>query len=332
MLDDSALPTVLRYVYGFWASAILATAIKHRIFVHIEAGAHDAEKLAANADISLRGSQAILDGVLGLGLLRKTSLGYENTESTRTYFLPGSRDYVGGYADMILSTLTDWGHLPESVRTGLPLHRQEGANANNAFWENLVRGIAPLSFAPARIAAERLRLADRKSFRVLDIAGGAGAYSAIWLGLNENARCVNLDWPNVNRIAREYVDSFGHGEHFSTLDGDMETLDIPAASYDCAIYSNIAHGLSPERNTAMFVRIRRWLKPGGTLLISSLIPNEDRSGDFLLLMFNSNLLLNSHEGTIHTRADYSAWARAAGFTNIEFQPLSGFPFTLVYVS
>src|SRR5690348_3845445 len=128
MLDDSLLPSVLRHVYGFWGSVILATAIKHRVFSHIEAGANSVEKLAASADISPRGSQAILDGVLGLGLLRKTAAGYENVEAARSYFLPDSRDYLGGYADMILSTLTDWGHLPESVRTGLPLHRQEGAN------------------------------------------------------------------------------------------------------------------------------------------------------------------------------------------------------------
>lgn len=332
MPDDSQLPTVLRHVYGFWGSVILATAIRHRIFEHVEAGATSVEKLAASADISPRGSQAILDGALGLGLLRKTASGYSNTDMARMYFLPESRDYLGGYADMILATLDDWNHLPESVKTGKPRNRHESANANNTFWENLVRGIAPLSFSPARIAGAKLRVAERPGFRMLDIGGGAGAYCAIWLGLNPRATAVNLDWPNVNRIAREYVGSFGHGARFSTLDGDMETIDIEPGSYDYAIYSNVAHGFSPERNTAMFTRIRRWLKPGGVMLISSMIPNEDRTGDFLMLMFSSNLLLNTDEGTIHTRSDYAGWARAGGFSNVEFQPLSGFPFTLVYVS
>src|SRR6185295_2238894 len=58
---------VMRIQGGFQASAILAAGATHRIFTHIERGAATVEDIAAQAGISLRGAQALLDGLTGLG-------------------------------------------------------------------------------------------------------------------------------------------------------------------------------------------------------------------------------------------------------------------------
>jgi SAM-dependent methyltransferase len=328
----SPLAFILNHAYGFWASATLASGFRHRIFDHLAAGATDVSTLAEAAKISPRGCQALLDGLLGLALVQRTQAGYSNVTELEDYLISTGANYIGGYADAILSTMADWSKLPEAVATGKPLHRREAAGAESSFWERMVRGIAPVAFEPARAAAEQLGIAKRGALRVLDIGGGAGAYALVWLGLNPSARCTQIDAPAVNRIAKAFVSERGLGDRFETLDGDMESLELEPSSYDVAIYSNMSHGLSPERNERMFRRIRGWLKPGGTLVLSCMMPTEERTGQQLLLLVSLNLLLNSEAGSTYVRSDYSAWLGAAGFTRTEFVPVTNSVSTLIFAS
>jgi ubiquinone/menaquinone biosynthesis C-methylase UbiE len=330
-MKPSAEP-ILRHAYGYWASAIFAAAIDHDLFTQLEAEPSSVVDLAKRLSLTERVTQALLDALLGMALVQKSGEKYRNSEESSVYLVRGRPDYLGGYAAMIRSTWRDWEALSEVVTKGKPLHHHENANPSNEFWESLVPALAPLGFPPARAAAARLRLAERDSFRALDIAGGAGAYSATWLQGNPRAQCVQLDWPNVNAIARKYVAQFGVGERFETIDGDMEVLDLGEQVYDYVLYANIAHGLSAARNTQMFRKIKRALKPGGTLLIVGLLPSDDRTGDSLLMMFNVNMILNTEEGSIHVRGEYDGWLREAGFARVEFEPLRELPFTLVYAS
>jgi ubiquinone/menaquinone biosynthesis C-methylase UbiE len=334
IMSTPAVPpvTILRHAYGYWASAILAASLRHDLFTHLEVGRASAEQLAGRAGLTERTTQAMLDALLGMELVTRVPDGYENSLEASTYLVRGKRDYLGGYADLILSTWRDWERLPEVVASGKPLHRHEEAKPDNPFWESYVLGLAPLSFAPARMAAEHLKLRDKPSFRMLDIAGGAGAFSATWLELHPEGRSLQVDLANVNVIARKYVATFGVADRFETLDGDMERLELGQTTYDYAIYANIAHGLSAERNIAMFRKIRRALKPGGTLVIMGLLPNDDRTGDPLLLRFNVNMILNTLEGATHLRTEYRDWLAAGGFEHVDFQSFPDVPFTLVYAS
>ncbi|MEK8108303.1 aromatic prenyltransferase [Micromonospora sp. M12] len=77
--------------------------------------------------------------------------------------------------------------------------------ADNPHWENLVQAIAAQSVPVATIAADILRLADAGDVSILDVGGGSGIYSAIWLGLNPSARATQLDWAPINSIAHRLL-------------------------------------------------------------------------------------------------------------------------------
>jgi hypothetical protein len=82
----------------------------------------------------------------------------------------------------------------------------------------------------------------------------------------------------------------------------------------------------------MFRRIRRWLRPGGTLVLSCLVPNEDRTGAPLLLLFSLNLLLNTEVGMTYVGRDYENWLKLSGFERIEFVPVRDSPSTLIFAT
>lgn len=60
---------IMQLATGGWAAGILGAAASHSLFTHLEAGADTADKLAAQAGISERGAQTLLDGLVGLGLV-----------------------------------------------------------------------------------------------------------------------------------------------------------------------------------------------------------------------------------------------------------------------
>jgi len=309
-------------VTGAWATGIVGAAAIHSVFNHLEDGATAAD-VAKKAGLSARGAQALLDGLLGLGLVTLEKGLYRNTPEASAFLVEGKPASFVGMARWGLSYLSRWGDLDEVARTGVPTSAETADLAENPFWEGLVTSIAVLSVPVARAAAEKLGIAKAGPITWLDVGGGSGVYSAIWLGLNPQARAIQLDWSNVNRIAKGFVARFGVGDRFETRDGDFHTTEFGAAAYDVAIYSHIAHQESPESNVAVFRKFRKALKPGGTLLISDFILNDDRTGHPFSLLFTSNMLLHSKEGAAYRQADYRRWLGEAGFASVTIEPTDG---------
>src|SRR5258708_4750291 len=80
------------------ASGIVGTAWQHRVYpAHAHAPATAAE-LAARAGISVRGAQALVDGLTGFGLLRIEDGKYHNAPESSKFLVEGKPGYMGGFA------------------------------------------------------------------------------------------------------------------------------------------------------------------------------------------------------------------------------------------
>src|SRR5258708_5170772 len=239
---------VMQIVTGGWASSILGAAARHGIFNALEGNPASAEDVAKKTGISPRGAQALLDGLAGLGLLTLSEGRYQNSPDASLFLVKGKPSYLGDMAEVFLQDFATWQKLPESAKTGLPSAPNTADVADNPFWHTLVPAIAALSFPVAQMAGERLGIAKAGAVSWLDVGGGSGVWSAVWLGANKQALGIQLDWPNVNKIGREFVAKFGVADRFQTIDGDFHTTDFGSAKYDFAIYAHIAHQEAPADN------------------------------------------------------------------------------------
>jgi ubiquinone/menaquinone biosynthesis C-methylase UbiE len=228
---------------------------------------------------------------------------------------------------MCVAELNEWAQLPKVVKTGLPA--EDVDRAENPFWEDLVLSIAPMSWPMAQAAAARLAIADAGPVTILDVGGGSGVYSAVLLAKNPQASATQIDWENVNRVARSYVARHGVADRFHTIDGDFHHVDFGSGHYDVAIFSHIAHMEPPAENVALFRKLRRALKPGGTLVVVDFVQNDDRSGPPFALLFHLNMLLHTQAGATYTAAEYRDWLAEAGFRAVEIETTEG-PASLVY--
>ena len=329
--ERPTLERIMQIASGGWALAILAAATHNSVFTHVDAGADTVEALAKKAGISARGAGALLDGCVGLGFLTVSGGRYRNAPDAAEFLVEGKPSYFGGFPKVLLAEFPDWVALPDVARMGRPKMTDTTDVPESPFWEELVPAIAVLAVPVALAAAQRLKLAQAGPVSIFDVGGGSGIYSALWLGINPKARATQFDWANVNRIAKDFVGKRGVGDRFRTVDGDFHKADFGTAEHDVAVYSHIAHQESPAENVAMFRKIRKALKPGGTFVISDFVVDDDRSGPPFSLMFHSVMLMRTKEGATWTRSEYEKWLREAGFQNISIEP-TGTPATLVYAT
>ena len=320
---------IMQLSTGGWAASILGTAAEHSVFTHLESGEDTAEKLAKRAGVSERGAQILLDGLVGLGLVERRNGAYSNSPEASAFLVERQEANITGWVKVALGQSDLWGRLPEAVRSGMPEMAESLDVAENAFWEELVPALAPLSAPVAMAAAETLGLSEAGAISILDVGGGSGIFSALWLSLNPRARATQLDWAPVNAIARRIVAERGVGDRFTCIDGDLHTADFGVAAYDIGVYSHIAHQESPDSNVAVLAKFRKALKPGGTLVVSDFIVEDDRSGPPFALLFASCMLLTTEHGSTWSKAEYQSWLVEAGFEEISFQP-TGTAATLVF--
>jgi SAM-dependent methyltransferase len=320
---------VMQIITGGWATSILGAATQHGIFTALEGNPANTETVAKKTGISLRGAQALLDGLTGLGFLTLSGGQYQNSPDASAFLVKGKSSYLGGMAEVFLQDFGTWQKLPEAAKTGVPSATNTADVADNPFWHVLVPAIAALSFPVAQMAAERLGIANAGAVSWLDVGGGSGVWSAVWLGVNKQAIGTQLDWPNVNKIGRGFVTNFGVADRFQTIDGDFHTADFGAAKYDFAIYAHVAHQESPAENVAIFRKFRKAIKPGGTLVINDFVLNNDRTGHPFAMLFASQMLVVTKNGFTFRQADYREWIGEAGFQSVDIVPTPT-PSTLVF--
>ncbi|MFD9393219.1 class I SAM-dependent methyltransferase [Streptomyces sp. NPDC060000] len=328
MSDNQPTPDrILQLINGYWATGILGAAAGHALFTHLEAGAGTPALLAARAEISERGAQTLLDGLVSLGLVELHEARYRNTAETSAYLVEGKPACLSSFARLKLTHMGSLAALPEVVRTGGPVTDPTTEVADNPHWALVVPAIAAQSVPAATLAAQVLNLPEAGEVSILDVGGGSGIYSAVWLEANAQARSTQLDWEPINDIARRLLDERGLADRFTCVDGDFHTTDFGEALYDIALYSHIAHQEGPQENTEVFTRLRGALKPGGTLVVCDYVVDDDRGGPPFPLLFASEMLLKSNQGGTWRRSDYRDWLLKAGFEDVSFH--SAPPATLV---
>jgi hypothetical protein len=111
---------VMHIITGGWATSILAGAANHGIFTALEGNPAKAQEVASSTGISLRGAQALLDGLTGLGLVTLSAGRYQNSPDASAFLVKGKPSYLGSMAEVFLHDFPTWQSLPQAAKTGLP--------------------------------------------------------------------------------------------------------------------------------------------------------------------------------------------------------------------
>lgn len=305
---------------GFWAFKTLAAAHELDLFSRLAGGGSTTvAELVRALGLHPRPAEMLLTGCASLGLLEKVDGRYRNTALSEAYLVRGNPYYFGGWVEMADKRLyAGWGKLTEALLTNRPTTWDpdtqsslfEGADPKMLayFWE----AMHSLSAMSARKLGESV---DFSRFRrLLDIGGGSGAYDIELCRQYDELQASVLDLPHVAEIAAGKIAEAGLAGRVNAVGGSF--FEGLPDDHDVHLFSMILHDWDEEKNRALLARSFAALPNGGTVIITELLVNDDKTGPAPAALMSLNMLIET-EGRNYTPAEYSAWLEDAGFRQID---------------
>ena len=308
--------SLMRILGDFANSRILDAAIEYDFFTIVNKGFHTADEVAHEAGTDARATRIVLDSLLALGLIEKKAGHYDLTPTSETFLVRGKPSYCGDFRHVALALWEGMAHLKESLKTGKPLGRMD-TGTELQVWEKLVLGIIVIAKPAAEALCDVLKIGNElKALKVLDIAGGSSIFGMTILSRDPTAQITQLDWPNVNAVAKKLNQERGLEGTIHFLDGEHHTANIEPNHYDLVLASNFCRFESPKGNQELFAKAYSALKPGGIFVVNDFVPNEERTEPTFALRFSVYTLTHTSEGECWTLSQYSDWLDKVGFATI----------------
>jgi len=309
---------LMQLVWGYAPPLILEAAIRHRIFDVLDNGPRTVEEVEEATGASARGLTAVMNALVGLGLLTKDAPGrYALTAESAAFLVSTKPSFQGG---MILHSseqlIPKWLRLNEIVATGRPVEAVNQERVGGDFFHKFVEDIFPMSYGSAQKLAGVLDLdGSSQPLSVLDLAAGSGVWGIALAQKSQRVRVTAVDWPEVIPVTRKTVARLGLMKRFRFVAGDLLAADL-GRDHAVATLGHILHSEGAERSRALLRRTFDALAPGGTIAVAEFLVNDERTEPLAGLLFAVNMLVNTDRGDTYSFREISAWLGEAGFVNM----------------
>jgi SAM-dependent methyltransferase len=326
---------LLGVLTGWQPLHVVATALDLGVFTQIARGAVDRGELLERTGASERGLDMLLNGLASLGyVLRERpddGARYGLAPDAAAFLVEDSPMYLGGYIRFSARVLTEqWRGLTESVRSGRPPKSIEEPADAAAYWAGLVDDLAPWNQPLAMQVAGRLRELHPGAARMVDVAAGAGVWGIAAAQANPELAVVAIDLPPVLEHARRNISLHGLDERIELVGADIRSYDFGTERYDIAALGQICHCEGAEHSRRLICNVAQAMRPGGTIVIADMLPDEERSGTVFTLMQALSMLVLTEAGDTFTFSEYERWLHEAGCEDV--RPFDAMGQTIVFAT
>ena len=317
-LFDTFLPLVQ-------ARAIMA-GLRLGVFEALGENAQTCEELARSLTLDPEALELVLRMLTGAGYLVREGDTYALSEAARQTLLADAGTRVTAFVGMH-ENAWDWlGHTGDVIRSGhgLDMHEKFGDAEDWLTYQSamleMARQLGPLvaPLVPVKPDAQAL----------LDIAGAHGLFGALICREHPPMRSIVLDLPEAVEQSRRLAREEGIDDVVTHRSGDALTDDL-GEGQDVVFLGNILHHFKPAQIEQLLGRVKSALSPAGTIAIWELRRPErddppDIVGDAFALFFRV-----TSTARCYTTSEYLDWLEAAGFSEVQIQPLPVAPFQLL---
>jgi SAM-dependent methyltransferase len=276
------------------------------------------------------GAETLLSTLLTMGYVAADGDGrLRNSDVTERWLVSSSPEsiatFVGAQGDLHWQVLD---LLPEAVRAGTAYAMHEERRDDSERWEAYIRGLFEISRPEHEANAALVPVEDPR--RMVDVAGGHGAFSMAMCRRHPDLEATVLDLPPSVAVGRRIVEEQGFADRVSFREGDVFELGL-GEDLDVVSVFNLVHHLPEERDRELCRMARAALRAGGCLVIGDTArpePGEEVSehGAISSLLFYAW----SHSRNF-TPSEIRGWMREAGFEEVEAHRNERSPWRIVVV-
>jgi predicted O-methyltransferase YrrM len=151
--------------------------------------------------------------------------------------------------------------------------------------------------------------------RLLDVGGGSGAFDIELCRQYPHLRATVYDLAHVAEIAARNAAEAGLSDRVGTVAGDFFGAPALPNGHDVILLSMILHDWNEEKNLEILRKCFAALPSGGSLIVSELLVNDEKTGPVPAALMSLNMLIET-EGRNYTSAEYAGWMTGVGFSDI----------------
>jgi acetylserotonin N-methyltransferase len=313
---------ILDLLEAFRRSKTMFAALKLGVFDALEKGPQSAASLAEDLQLDASALERLLDACVGLQLLGRQGLGYENTPIASAYLCVKSPTRMTGYLNYSNEILWKmWGNLEDAVREGTNRWQQtfgwDGPIFSSFFkTDAAMREFLMGMHGQGLLSSPHVAAAfDLNRFhRFVDLGGATGHLVIAACERYPHLRGVVFDLPETGPLAREIVGASTAAARIEIAAGDFFADPLPEGD----IYSlgRILHDWTESKCLLLLRRIHERLRSGGAVLIAEKLLDEDKGGPRWALMQNLGMLLYT-EGKERTLSEYKSLLNQVGFVDVQ---------------
>ena len=320
---------------GFWASKVLLTAVKFKLFTHLaKQGSMPASEIKTLFKLNCTDRHLFdfLDTLTSFGFLKREGLletaSYSNSLDTDTFLDKAKPSYIGGILEMMNHRLYGfWGNLEAGLQTG---HAQsEIKNGEESLFDTLykspelleefINAMSGIQIGNFMALAQNFDFSKSKT--LLDVGGSAGMLSLMVAKHQPHMKCSTFDLPPVEPFANATIQKFQLVDRVKAVNGDFFNDVFPKA--DIITMGNILHDWNEENKLMLIQKAYDALPEGGAFIAVENVIDNDRRQNAFGMMMSLNMLIETAHGFDYTLADFDKWAKQIGFKSTSIMPLTG---------
>ena len=310
MIDDDW--KLIELITGYQPAAAVTTAHRLGVFSVLGRAPRSVRELAVELAADPSNLAALLEALVGLGLLERAGARYAATPYTVQRLGPGGEMGLVVAKEAVFARA--WSRLDEVVTGGRPVmepwRSQLDRNPEQA------RAFLDALDVLARVGGPPLGELDELApgRRVLDVGGGLGTYARL-LSL-AGSHVILVDYPRVAGWASEELE--GTGVEVVGVDlFEHPSCGVPPGSMDAALVSHLIHDLTEEQAADLLRRVRSAIVPGGHVVVND-VAGDSGPGAFGAL-FDVMMRVETG-GAAHSRATLASMLATVGFERIKLLP------------
>lgn len=319
VLREADAHRISTLINGFYGSAAVLAAAELGIFAELSRLRKSAaDVIARQLNLNPNGTTLLLDACVALGLLEKEGSLYKNGVETETYLVPGSPLDLSSQIRDARESYPCWTHLPEFVRTGVPINRRR--SGQEADEERLTASLLASHMRILTTGRSIIRRMDLQGRKELLEVGGPGTYSVLASLEFPQLHCTVLDRPEALKVVSALIEQQDASQHVSILAGDFRTATLTRGT-DIVLLFNILHSSPPGEVPALLRRIADSLNPGGVVYVMDTMTDETHTMPSASVLFGLNLALTSPGGRVFSHVELQDWMMSAGLQEFAVETL-----------